>query len=98
MQLQLLAGYVLFVIQIGVLVLSIYALIHAGMQRTDAYPAAGKMTKNIWMAILGGAVALALVTNMIGLGIMGVAISAVAAGVYLVDVRPKLLEVQGKSR
>ena len=28
----------------------------------------------------------------------GAAIAAVAAGVYLVDVRPKILEVQGKSR
>ena len=34
----------------------------------------------------------------IGLGIMGTAIGAVAAGIYLVDVRPKLLEIQGKSR
>ncbi len=98
MHLEALAAYVLFAIQIAILVVSIYALINAGMQRTDAYPAAGKMTKNIWMAILGGAVALALITNVIGLGIMGVAISAVAVGVYLADVRPKLLEVQGKSR
>jgi hypothetical protein len=32
------------------------------------------------------------------LGVTGMVIAAVAAGVYLVDVRPKLLEVQGKSR
>jgi hypothetical protein len=43
--------------------------------------------------ILGVGVLLALV-----LGITGVAIAAVAAGVYLVDVRPKILEIQGKSR
>ncbi|HUO39541.1 MAG TPA: DUF2516 family protein, partial [Mycobacterium sp.] len=29
---------------------------------------------------------------------MGSAIAAVAAGIYLVDVRPKLLDIQGKSR
>jgi hypothetical protein len=56
------------------------------------------MTKKAWMAITGGAVALALVTNIIGLGITGIAVTAVASGIYLVDVRPKLLEVQGKSR
>jgi len=56
------------------------------------------MTKNTWMAILGGATALALLSDLIGLGITGSAIAAVAAGVYLVDVRPKVLEVQGKSR
>ena len=68
------------------------------LQRADAYTAAEKMTKNTWMAILGGATFLALVTNFIGLSITGCAIAAVAAGVYLVDVRPKVLEVQGKSR
>ena len=35
---------------------------------------------------------------VIGAGVMGAGIAAVAAGVYFVDVRPRLLEVQGKSR
>ena len=98
MELQYLAEYVLFGIHLLVLVVSVYALIHAALQRTDAYPAANKMTKNAWLGILGGAVLLSFITNIIGLGITGVASSAVAAGVYLVDVRPKVLEVQGKSR
>ena len=98
MQLQYLAEYVLFGIHILVLVVAIYAFINAASQRADAYPAAGKMTKKAWMGITGGAVALALVTNIIGLGITGIAITAVGVGIYLVDVRPKLLEVQGKSR
>ncbi len=89
---------VLAVVWVGVLIMSGYALVHAGLQRADAYTAAEKMTKNTWMAILGGATFLALVTNFIGLSITGSAIAAVAAGVYLVDVRPKVLEVQGKSR
>ncbi len=63
------------------------------MQRPDAYTAADKLTKPVWLVILGVGVLLALV-----LGITGVAIAAVAAGVYLVDVRPKILEIQGKSR
>ena len=82
----------------GVLLMAGYALVHAALQRADAYPAAGKMTKNSWLLILGGATLLALITNFIGLSVTGSAIAAVAAGVYLVDVRPKLLEVQGKSR
>jgi hypothetical protein len=97
-QLQNLAGLVLVGIQVLVLFVAIYAFVNAASQRADAYPAAGKMTKNAWLGITGGAVVLALVTNVIGLGIMGIAITAVAAGVYLADVRPKLLEVQGKSR
>jgi O-antigen/teichoic acid export membrane protein len=86
-------GTVLFVLQIAVLVTTVYAFVHAAMQRPDAYTAAEKLTKPVWLVILGAGVLLALV-----LGITGVAIAAVAAGVYLVDVRPKILEIQGKSR
>ena len=93
MELQGLVGYVLFALQIAVLATTAYAFVHAAIQRTDAYPAADKLTKPVWLVILAVAGLLALV-----LGITGVAIAAVAAGVYLVDVRPKILEVQGKSR
>ncbi len=91
--LQGLVGYVLFVLQIAVLVAVVYAFVHGAMQRPDAYTAADKLTKPVWLVILGVAGLLVLV-----LGIMGTAIGAVAAGIYLVDVRPKLLEIQGKSR
>ena len=86
-------GYVLFALQIAVLVATLYAFVHAAMQRPDAYTAANKLTKPVWLVILGVGVLLALV-----LGVTGVAIAAVAAGIYLVDVRPKILEIQGKSR
>jgi O-antigen/teichoic acid export membrane protein len=86
-------GYVLAVLQIAVIVTTVYAFVHAALQRPDAYTAAEKLTKPVWLVILGAGVLLALV-----LGITGVAIAAVAAGVYLVDVRPKILEIQGKSR
>jgi hypothetical protein len=92
-ELQGLVGYVLAVLQIAVVVTTVYAFIHAALQRPDAYTAADKLTKPVWLVILGFGVLLALV-----LSITGVAIAAVAAGVYLVDVRPKILEIQGKSR
>jgi len=91
-------GAVLLVVWLAVVVTAAYALVHAALQRPDAYTATNKMTKNAWLAILGGAVLLVLVTNILGLRILGTAITACAAGVYLVDVRPKLLEIQGKSR
>ena len=86
-------GYVLGVLQIAVLVTTVYAFVHAALQRPDAYTAAEKLTKPVWLVILGVAGLLATF-----LSITGVAIAAVAAGVYLVDVRPKILEIQGKSR
>jgi Protein of unknown function (DUF2516) len=92
-ELQGLVGYVLFALTLVVLATTVYAFVHAAMQRPDAYTAAEKLTKPVWLVILGLGVLLALV-----LGITGVAIAAVAAGVYLVDVRPKILDIQGKSR
>ena len=82
---------VISVLQIAVLVMTVYAFVHAAMQRPDAYTAAGKLTKPVWLVILGVAAALTFI------GVFGMAIAACAAGVYLVDVRPKLLEIQGKS-
>jgi len=95
--LQGLAGTVLLVVQLAVLATSIYALVHAAMQRPDAYTAADKLTKPVWLLILGGSVALASILSFL-FSVLGVAVAACAAGVYLVDVRPKLLEIQGKSR
>lgn len=87
-----LVGIVLGVLQLVVFATAVYAFVHATMQRADAYTAADKLTKPVWLVILGVCGLLALV-----LQVMGMAIAACAAGVYLVDVRPRLLEVQGKS-
>ncbi|WP_396895395.1 DUF2516 family protein [Mycolicibacterium sp.] len=91
--LQGVAGLVLQVLFWVVLAATAYAFVNATMQRPDAYTAADKLTKPVWLIILGMATLLSFV-----LGVTGMVIAAVAAGVYLVDVRPKLLEIQGKSR
>ena len=90
---QGLVGTVLFVLWATVFVVTAYSFVHAAMQRSDAYTATGKLTKPVWLVILA-------VTALLSypLGVFGIAIAACAAGVYLVDVRPKLLEIQGKSR
>ena len=87
------ADVVLLLLSAVVFFASVYSFVHAAMQRPDAYTATDKLTKPAWLGILGVAALLSWV-----LGVTGMAISAVAAGVYLVDVRPRLLEVQGKSR
>jgi Protein of unknown function (DUF2516) len=89
-----LAGVIVLALVAIVLLVGLYSFVHAAIQRTDAYTAAGKLTKPVWLLILGGGVFLALLLH----DAFGAAICACAAGVYLVDVRPKLLEIQGKSR
>ncbi len=96
--LQGVAGVVLYVLIWGVFLATVYAFIHAAMQRPDAYPAVDKQTKPVWLGILGVAAVVCFFFGVRTLDIFFPTIAAVAAGVYLVDVRPKLLEVQGKSR
>lgn len=92
--LQGLAGTVLLVLYWAAFALVVYAFVHAAIQRPDAYTAAEKLTKPVWLVILGAAGLLGLLLG----SPMGSAVAAVAAGIYLVDVRPKILEIQGKSR
>jgi xanthine/uracil/vitamin C permease (AzgA family) len=93
-QLANLAGVIVFVLVVLVFCVGVYSFVHAAVQRPDAYTATGKLTKPVWLAILGVSLLLALLLR----DAFGAAIAACASGVYLVDVRPKLLEIQGKSR
>ncbi len=89
-------GWVLLILGVAALAMELYALVDALSHRTDAYPAAGKRTKNFWVILLVIAVALGFVSvfNVIG-GFVGL-IAVVAGGVYLADVRPALRQVSGK--
>jgi hypothetical protein len=85
-----------------------FALQDALRARTDAFTAAGKLTKPIWLTIVGVAAAiglivvigvLMLITNT-GSPVLGPfnifnLIAFVAAGVYLADVRPAVKSISG---
>ena len=45
------------------MVTAVYAFVHAAMQRSDAYTAADKLTKPVWLLILGVAVAMASILS-----------------------------------
>lgn len=73
----------------------IYALAHAALQRADAYTAADKLTKPAWVGITGGAAALLLLNVFIPGGqLLFYLIALVAVLVYLVDVKPAVVDVQ----
>jgi hypothetical protein len=74
-------------LNLGLLVLVLWALVDAVTRPATAFVAAGKQTKPIWLAILGVSLLLCLAGAAGVLGLFG-AIVAVAAIVYLVDVRP----------
>lgn len=84
--------YVLQAIWIVGIPVGIYAFVHALLQRSEAFTAADKLTKPVWLGITGVAALLLVVFRgpMTILWLVGV----VAALVYLVDVRPRVTEVQ----
>lgn len=75
---------------LGTLGLKVWALADAITRPTAAFPAAGKLTKLAWVAILVAAVLLGG-TNLLGLFSL---IGTVAAIVYLVDVRPAVRDLR----
>lgn len=83
-------GVVLFAMQL-------FALVDCVRQRTDAFTAAGKLSKPIWLAITGGACVLGFLSILSPLNIFEIA-AVVAAGVYLADVRPALQHVVGRAK
>ena len=66
----------------------IWALVDVLLRPADAFPAAGKQTKTLWIVLT----ALGVVLGG-GIGLLGIA-ALVVAIVYLVDVRPAVREVR----
>ncbi len=81
------------VVLLAALVLQVYALIDAALAPAAAYTAAGKLTKQAWLAIL--AVALVVVMLSGWFGPLGLA-AIIATIVYFVDVRPAIRRVRGR--
>lgn len=71
----------------------VFAFVDSLLRRSDAYAAAGKLTKGKWVAITGVAALVALLVVQGPLSLFGI-VAAVAAGVYFADVRPALREVE----
>lgn len=76
----------LFGLNLVLLGFAVWAFVDAAIRPGPAFPAAGKLTKPAWLAILGLSVALCLYGVPL-LGLFG-GLIAVAVIVYLVDVRP----------
>lgn len=99
--------YFFWLLLIVAFVMEAWALIDALRQPKNAYPSAGKLTKQWWLIILGVATALGLAhaaaplggASPIGLllGILPVA-AFIAAAIYLTDVRPAVRPYKGGSR
>lgn len=65
----------------------LWAFVDAARTSSEAFPYAGKRTKNFWLAITGVALAVGIVLVLNPLNFINI-IAVVGALVYLVDVRP----------
>jgi hypothetical protein len=93
---------ILLVLAVGAFAIEVWALVDAVRQSSGAFVAAGKLTKTLWLVILGVAAALGFLSLPLGgggfsspLGFLSL-IAVVAAAVYLTDVRPAVRQMRGR--
>jgi Protein of unknown function (DUF2516) len=84
-------NYFFVALAVAAFVVEAWAFGDAIFRPAQAFPAAGKQTKPIWLIILGVAFVLGLYSALYG-GVTGLlsVIAFVAAAIYLADVRPKV--------
>jgi hypothetical protein len=91
-------GWFFELVALGALIFEAYAFVDALRRPREAFVAASKQTKPIWLLITGVATIIGLATVFaVGLwAIFTVAVIAfVAAAVYVVDVKPKVKDYRG---
>lgn len=88
-------GWVNLVLLAGVMLTESIAIINCALQRADAFPAIGAMSKGSWLAVLFGAL---IFTALFFLFMPWFALLAVIAPtVYLVDIRPSIRDIGSTS-
>jgi len=87
---------VLLLLGIGSLLLTGFAFFDVLRRKGALFPHVGKLSKNVWLGILGAAFLISIVSfgGSSTLGFLNV-IGVIAAGVYLADVRAKLKQIDG---
>lgn len=92
--------YVYFALYLAVFVLAVWAFADAVTRPAAAFVSAGKRTKGLWAAATGASAAVAFVALPWPFGIGALSflalVAAVAAIVYLVDVRPAVRPYSGR--
>jgi TM2 domain-containing membrane protein YozV len=91
-------GWIEFVLNWAAVPVGLFAFIHAGLQKGEAFTAANKRTKPFWMAVTGGSTLACALFHFYDYTLMFWIAGLVAILVYIVDVKPKVVEVQRGSQ
>ena len=92
---------ILLVLAVGAFAVEVWALVDALRHSSGAFVAAGKLTKQRWLIILGVALAFGILSLPPGGSFLGPLLllnvaAVVAAAVYLTDVRPAVRGMRGR--
>ena len=89
-----------WLIAIVAFIVEVFALIDAIRVPAEAYAAASKQTKKLWLIILGIAnvVGLAGAANILTILSILPIVAFIVAAIYLADVRPAVASYRGKGR
>jgi len=93
---QAVTNYLMVAILIVMVVIEIWALINCLIQRADAFPVVGSLSKNAWVGILLGSVVATILCTFSPLQILAF-VAITAAAVYMLDVRPALRDATNGS-
>lgn len=85
-----------WVLLIIALTVEAVAFVHCLLQRAEAFSAVNTLSKGLWLALLGGTMALSLIFASGPTRIFGL-IAVIAALVYLLDVRPAIRDLSSGS-
>ncbi|MGB8022506.1 MAG: DUF2516 family protein [Candidatus Nanopelagicales bacterium] len=88
-----LTGSILWAIDIATIIAAVFAFIDCLRRREDAFPAIGRHSKGLWLALTGGS-ALVGMARFNPIGWLGLAAIVICA-VYLLDIRPRIIEITG---
>jgi Protein of unknown function (DUF2516) len=90
-------AYLFWAVAIAMFIVEIWAAVDAVRRPAAAYAAAGKLTKQLWLIILGVALLFGLAGAVQFVSILGILpiIGFIAAAVYLADVRPAVRQYGG---
>lgn len=88
-------GWLNWILMVAAFVVEAWAFIDVVRRPARAFPAAGKLTKQLWLIILGVSLAVGLfcAAGNVSLLLMLPIVAFIAAAIYLTDVRPKVREI-----
>lgn len=85
-----------FIVDIAMMIASVIGLVDCARRSPEAFVAAGKQSKNLWIGLLVASLVVGLL-GFGGLGILGLA-GVVVVAVYFLDVRPAVASTGGGGR